>query len=423
MAGSAEGESGTNALQKSSIWSPTFTALLLANFFNSMGQATTGAVLPLYVKYLGAATSVIGFVAGAFAITALAIRPFAGPAFDSFPKKRILLGSLAVISISMLLYSLAQSVPMIIVTRLLHGVGMGCAAPVALSIVSSTLPPARLNSGISVYTLSQAAAQAVGPAFGIWFSRTAGYSPTFLLTAASIAISLALIAVLVREPDAPEGGRPAYQLSLKRAFALRAMGPACLIMLLSMSFSCVGSFMAIYGELRGVEEIGLYFTVYALCLLVTRPVLGRLSDRVGTTRVLVPAAACFAVSFILISRADSLASFLISAVVAAFGFGVCMPLMQALVFRCVPSQSRGSASNTSYMGLDIGSLVGPYLGGAIIEALVPIAGSEVAAYSMMWLVMIAPIVAGVVFYLAMRGRFARYAREASGDTGSNQMGT
>ncbi|MBR2834802.1 MAG: hypothetical protein IKE43_03695 [Coriobacteriales bacterium] len=55
-------------------------------FFNSFGQATAGTVLPLFARDLGATTSVIGFVAGAFAITALAIRPFAGPAFDSFSK-------------------------------------------------------------------------------------------------------------------------------------------------------------------------------------------------------------------------------------------------------------------------------------------------------------------------------------------------
>ena len=377
-----------------------------------MGQATTGAVLPLFARDLGATTSVVGFVAGAFAITALAVRPFAGPAFDSFPKKRILLLAQGVIGTAMLLYSFATSVPAVLATRLLHGLGMGCAAPVALSIVSETLPASRLNSGISVYTLSQAAAQAIGPALGIWLSRAVGYAPTFSLTASSIAVSLALVALLVREPSAPPGGRPPYKLELRRAFAVRALGPTCALMLFSMSFSCIGSFMAIYGDLRGVEQIGLYFTAYAVCLFVTRPLLGGLSDRVGAVRVLVPSAGCFALSFVLISRADSLPGFLLAAVVAAFGFGVCVPLIQATVFRCVPHAARGSASNTSYVGLDVGNLAGSYLGGVIIESLTGPLGGEVAAYSAMWLVMIAPIVAGAAVFVAIRGRVARYAQEA-----------
>lgn len=408
-------------IKPESIWSPTFAALLIANFFNAMGQATAGAVLPLFARDLGAATSVVGFVAGAFAITALAVRPFAGPAFDSYPKKRILLAAQGVIGTSMLLYSVAGSVPAVLATRLLHGVGMGCAAPVALSIVSQTLPSSRLNSGISIYALSQAAAQAVGPAFGIWLARTVGFSPVFSITAASIAMSLILVALLVKEPPEPEGGRPPYRLELRRAFAVRALGPTCVLMLFTMSFSCIGSFMAIYGDLRGVEQIGLYFTVYAVCLFVTRPLFGGLSDRVGTTRILVPSAVCFAASFVLISRAADLPGFLVAAVVAACGFGVSTPLIQATVFRCVPRTARGSASNTSFVGLDVGSIAGAYLGGVVIEALEPVLGSEVAAYSAMWIVMIAPIVAGVVLFLAIRGRIAAYAQEAQAADGDEQQ--
>ena len=401
-------ESKAAAKTKDSIWSPMFVALLLTNFFNSFGQATAGTVLPLFARDLGATTSVIGFVAGAFAITALAIRPFAGPAFDSFSKKRLLMASIGINCCSMILYSCATSIPIILGIRLLHGVGMGCAAPLALSLVSDTLPQTRINSGISIYMLSMSAAMLVGPAFGIWMSQAVGYTPTFMVTTASLGVSLALVTFLVKDSAIPPGGRPPYQLSLKRAFAVRAIGLSCVLMFFSMTFSCIGSFMAIYGNLRGVGEIGLYFTVQAACLFATRPIFGRISDRVGTTRVLLTSATCFALSFVLISQAHELWQFLGTAVVAACGFGVCNPLIQALIFKCVPQEARGSASNTSYTGIDIGSLVGPYLGGTIIETITPLVSDEVTAYSTMWLIMIIPMVLGVALYLALSKRIQYY---------------
>lgn len=385
-----------------SIWSPTFVALLFMNFFMAMGQTTTGTVLPLFARDLGATTSLVGFVSGAFAVTALAVRPFAGPAFDSFSKKRLLLVAVAVITAAMASYSFAQSVPAILVGRFVHGLGMGCSGPLGMALVSETLPPQRLGSGVSIYALAQAAAQAVGPAFGLWFSDTMGYSLTFLLTAAFMAASWLTIAVFVKEPYT--GVRPPYRLSLSRAFARKAVGPAFVLMLLSGAFSCTSAFMAIYGKLLGVQDIGLFFTVYAVCLLVTRPLFGKLSDRVGTTKMLVPAILCFGASYVLASRALVLQDFLVTAVVAACGFGVCTPLLQALVFKCVPESARGSASNTTYTGLDLGFLLGPTAGGMVVEAFLPQVAVEAEAYANMWIAMLVPIAVALLAFLVMRKR-------------------
>ena len=61
-----------------------------------------------------------------------------------------------------------------------------------------------------------------------------------------------------------------------------------------------------------------------------------------------------------------------------------------------------------YHGMDIGMLIGPYVGGVVIELLIPVMGSEVAAYSTMWLVMTIPIIAGIVFFVSQSRRLAAY---------------
>ncbi len=382
-----------------SIWSPTFAALLCMSFLMAMGQMTAGTVLPLYMRDLGAATSMVGFVSGAFAVTAILVRPFVGPAFDSFSKKRLLMVAMVFICVAMASYSVADSAPAVIAGRLIHGVGMGCTGPLGMAMVSETLPRERMSSGIGIYTLAQASAQAIGPAFGIWLSGQMGFTATFVVTTCCMIGALVVVAIFVHDVD--HGPRPPYRLSFSRAFDRRAFPLAAVIMLLVIAFACVGSFNAIYGGLRGVQNIGLYFTVYAVCLLVTRPLFGRLADRLGTAALVVPGCLCFAASFILLSQAQSLPGFLLAAVVGACGFGVVTPLLQSEVFRRVGEERRGSAANTSYLGMDLGQLLGPWLGGHAIEMLEASGMAEVNAYASLWLVMLGPIAAGLAVYLAV----------------------
>ena len=384
--------------------------LLAVNFFQSMSAQIANTVIPLYARDLGANAAMLGTIVSTFAITALAVRPFSGPAFDSFRKKPFMFAAYLVNMTAMFLYGVADTPGSLMAVRLLHGVGIGCAGPLGMAICNQILPHERLSSGISIYMLAFTVAQSVGPAFAVWFAGIVGYQVTFFTSGTLLAVSCALI-LFLKVPEIPN--RPAYKIRPERIFAKPALIPAIMLCLLCMAFSAIGSFLVIYGMLRGVSDIALFFTVYAICLLITRPVFGKISDTRGTTVVLVPAIICFAVSYVLISQAASLPAFLIAAVVSALGFGICTPLMQALTFKIVPTKRSGAGSNTTYTGMDVGSLLGPVLAGTLVDVFTPVWGSEVAGYSTMWLLLIVPILASLAFYLASRKRIRRYAHAAA----------
>lgn len=396
--------------EKKTIWSAAFVALLVVNFLRMMGQAIGNTVVPLYAYELGATASIVGFVSGAFAITALAIRPFAGPAFDSFSKKKLFLIFGIVLAVAGYAYAFADNVPIIVAVRLLHGIGMGCTAPLGLAIVSEILPIEKMNSGISIYTLAQTVAIAVGPAFGVWAVDAIGYFATFMIMGTFLAVTCVVIVIFVKEGPALD--RPPYQLRLGRMFARRALGLTAVMMLMAIAFSCVGSFLVIYGRQLGIAEIGLFFTINAGCMLATRPLFGRLSDKYGADKVIVPAMVMFALSFVVLAFADGMPMIVAAAVISACGYGAASPLVQAVIFKCVPSVQRGSASNTSYIGLDLGNLIGPYAGGAVVDLLVPLVGGETAAYSGLWLALLVPIFAGLALFVALIPRLRRYEAEA-----------
>ena len=351
-----------------------------------MAAFMANTTLPLLSTSLGASVTTVGIITSTFTLSALLVRPFAGPAFDSFSRRRMLLASQAVIAVSMFLYGIADSVGMLVAIRLLHGIGIGCGGPVAMSLVSEFLPNDRFASGISIYTLAQSVAQVVGPAIGLSLFASIGPSVTYFLACGSVCLAMIGV-VFVKEPYRE---RLPYRLKLDRMFAKEAVLQALALMLLAVSFSCMTSYVVLYGMERGIEDMSVFFVVYAMCLLGTRPLFGTLADRVSTPRMLVVGVAFFAASYVTLSASSELWTFVLAAILGSAGFGCCAPLLQSFALAAVPESRRGAASNTTFTGLDLGMLIGPTLGGFVVESVAVSTGALAEAYSVMWLVMLVP---------------------------------
>lgn len=396
------GDGGTSKGEvRDSIWSVPYVILMVVNLFQSMAAFMTNTTLPLYADSLGASTAMVGIVVSSFSVTALLVRPFAGPAFDSFSRKWMLLASQAIICISLALYGFAQSVGALCAIRLFHGIGIGCGGPLAMSLVSEFLPESKFASGISIYALAQSFAQVIGPAAGLFIVNAMGFLEAYLLSAGLLLVAMLGI-FAIKEPYRK---RLPYQLRFDRMFAKEALGKGFALMLLATSFACMTSYVVLYGYELGVENMGAFFVVYALCLVATRPISGNLADRFGTPLLLMAGMAFFAGSYIALSVADGLLGFILAAVIGSAGFGCCGPLLQSYALASVPPDRRGAASNTAFTGLDLGMLLGPVMGGCVVEQLTGPLGGQAAGYGAMWIVMLVPIcVAAVVVMGWIRGK-------------------
>lgn len=389
------------------IWNITFIILMMISFFQTMGQMMMNVLIPLYVYDIGAPAQIVGMTVGAFAISAILVRPFIGPAFDAFNKKMILIISLLVIAVSTFLYSVATTVVAIFAIRLLHGAGLATSAALAQAMAADALPIQKMNSGISIFGLALAVSQAIGPIVGLALLDFVGFQWSFRISAFVIVGGLTL-ACLIKEPG--NHVRKPYQLKLDRMFSKGAVIPALLIALLSIPFSCINAFIVIYGNLLGIGGMGAYFAVYAGCLLATRPLFGSLSDKYGVQRI-IPIGLCFfAISILVLTFASSLPVFLLAAVIGACGYGTVIPLLQSLGFLCSPYDARGAASNTTFLGLDAGNLVGPTIGGMIVSLFIASGASEAQSYDGMFFVLIVPVLIAFIAFFMVRKSIMRLAR-------------
>lgn len=388
-------ETESDIKKKETIWSFPFVALMFVNFAQNIAANMSNTIIPLYLDHLGAAASIIGICVGSFAVTALIIRPFSGPAFDSFPRKRLLIIAQTIASISMLSYGFVQEVPLYIAVRMLHGIGMGCIGPLCFTLVSTFLPLSKMASGISIYMLAQSMAQVVGPATGLYLYEAIGFQNTFFLCTGLILVAMVLVFTIKEKPF----NRMPYQLRLDRMFTHEAFEAAIVLMLLVAAFLTINSYLVLYSQSLGVEGIGSYFVVYALCLLATRPLYGKLADRFGAPKIILVGIIIYAIAFVMIGMARTLPDFIAAAVVNSLGFGASTPLIHSLPLARTPIERRGATSNTTFTGCDIGNLLGPTIAGISISVLQSTTGSLTLAYSYTWFVMIVPIAIALIFVI------------------------
>lgn len=259
------------------VWNATFISVLIANMATNLGQFMMNTLIPKYANAMGASATMVGFVSSSFAVTALLLKVFAAPMIDTFNKKYLTFGSVLVIMTAFLGYSVSTNVTMMICFRLLHGAGMAFSTISFLAIAGSALPPDKIGTGIGYFSLGQAAIQAIAPTVGLELAGAIGYNRAFLVGGAIMAASSLLVLNIRGQKSS---GRK-LRISLKSVVAVESLPAAILLFFLAMAYCTISSFLVIYADTRQVENIGLFFTVNAITLLASRPLVGRLMDKYG----------------------------------------------------------------------------------------------------------------------------------------------
>ncbi len=221
-----------------------------------------------------------------------------------------------------------------------------------MTLASDSLPPEKMGSGLGLFGVGGAIATAIAPTIGIalrsWGQTTfndlgAGYTVVFLVAAGCMLVSLIPCIIM------PYKHRSKEELATlgvwyKNIFAPEALMPALVIAFYSLAQILYTIYMEPYAKSLGIGNIGLFFTVYALVLLATRTICGRLVDRYGIPKILIPGTVIFALSFLVVGLGKSLPTMLIGAALASMGFGSAQPAIQIMCMKSVRPIRRGVAA-------------------------------------------------------------------------------
>ena len=393
------------------IWNPMFLSIFFANMALNLGQQTSNSLLSLYADSLGAPSDQIGQLMSMFAITALIFRFIAGPAMNAFNRKRLVGMAMSFMAVAYLGFSFAPKISPIIgvetITilkcfRLIQGVGNAFGNACCLTIVADTLPKDKFTTGMGYYSVAQVVSQAIGPTVGVFLRNLIGYNNTYIVI---FCIMCVAIFASTRVKLAPREIIP-FNLKLNNMVAKEALIPAAITFLVAMGFTSINAFMLVYAEKRGIPYASWFFTIYAVTLIVTRPIIGKLTDKHGFVKIAIPSVFMTACSIALIGFSSNTVMLLLAAFINAFGYGAVQPMLQSLCMKSVPNERRGSASGTNYIGMDSATIIGPYVCGIV---------AKIFGYTpIMWIVMTIPIFAGMLAIFVLRKPIQRIETKFQG---------
>ena len=245
---------------------------------------------------------------------------------------------------------------------MVHGLFWSGLLSASGAYMTSFLPEHRRAEGIGYWGLSSVAAIAVAPPLGFWVYR---YGWTWVC-ASAFALNVVMALIAWRLPDDPPPPRRAESPS-HGLFEWRIMGVSATLFLVSFGYGGITSFAALYADAVGVTPTGIYLTTLALAILASRPLSGRVADRLGYRRVFLPCLVLITAGLAMLALGGTRASMVLSAVVFGAGFGTAYPVFSAYILQQVTAERRGAAFGAMLAAFDTGIATGSTALGWFIE--------------------------------------------------------
>src|SRR5699024_7468578 len=382
---------------RSKLWTKDFITISITNFFLYFVFYLLLVTMTVYVvEQFNASESTAGLATGIFIIGTLISRLFIGRIIHHVGNKKILyIGLISFIATS-LLYFIPLGISFLLATRFLQGLALGIASTATGTIVADIIPIEREGEGISYYSMSITIATAIGPFIGIYLGQQNTYTMIFALCAALAVVSL-VIAFFVNVPEPKQTTITTKTcLNFSDFIEPKALPIAVIIAILSLCYASVLSFINFYAiEINLVKTASLFFVVYAVAILVSRPFTGRLMDIKGANAIMYPAFILFSSGLLLLSVTSSSVVFLIAGALIGLGYGNMQSTTQAIAIKVTSPERVGLATSTYYIALDAGLGFGPY----ILGFLIPISG-----YHYLYVIMGVMVFVTILLYFLLHGK-------------------
>ncbi|WP_420750021.1 MFS transporter [Rhodococcus sp. O3] len=382
--------------------------LVSASFVIALGFGLVAPALPQFARSFDVGITAATVVVSAFAAMRLAFAPASGALVQKLGERPVYITGVLIVALSTGACAFAQNYWQLLVFRGLGGIGSTMFTVSALGLIIRIAPPDARGRVSGLYATSFLLGNIGGPLVGgalVGF----GLRVPFVIYAVALLVAAAVVGISLRgsalaAPAAADGAptlrlRDALRVPIFRAalgsnfangwavFGVRvAMMPLFVVEVLQ----------------RDASLAGVALTVFAVGNALVLMSSGRLSDRYGRRPfVLIGLLVCGAAT-IGMGLTDNLPLFFVTSLVAGIGSGLLGPPQQAAVADVVGSKARGGPVLAAFqMTADVGSVVGPVVGGLLAEHLsygvaFTVTGAILLAAALPWALLARTAPAGVV---------------------------
>lgn len=322
-------------------------------------------VAPYRILALGGSVAAAGLFLGLLTYSSAITAPVTGALVDRLGSRRILIVSSLAITVFSLIYAVLPDYPLMLGLVVVHGLFWSGLLSASSTYAASLVPASRRAEGLGYWGLSTVLAVSVAPTIGLWVYSHGGWT-AMCLEAAGLNVLMAAIAWRLPPDRAATEPRT---VEVRTLLEWRVLAVAGALFLYSFGYGGLTSFVALYTDANGVTPRALYFTVFSLAIVFTRPFVGRFADRAGYRRVFLPSVGLVVLAFALLAIGGSRTLLIASAVLFGTGFGSAYPAFLGHVLKFVDENRRGAAFGSIIGMFDTGIGTGSIAMGWIVEHL------------------------------------------------------
>jgi DHA2 family multidrug resistance protein len=179
----------------------------IATFMLVLDTSIANVALRQIAGSLAAGVDESTWVITTYLVANAVIIPVSGWLSSAIGRKRFYMSCVAVFTVSSLLCGLSTSLPMLIVFRILQGLGGGGMAPSEQAMLADTFPPEKRAQAFALYGVAVIVAPTIGPTLGGWITDNYSWHWIFFINVPVGVLSISLVQWLVVEPDVLERER------------------------------------------------------------------------------------------------------------------------------------------------------------------------------------------------------------------------
>ena len=338
------------------LWSPAFINYGISSGIIYMTQYVLVAALPIVITSdLSGSDLDAGLAMTYFQIGTIICRLFAGRLIDGFNKRIVLLISTALFFIIMGLFNFTTSLDAIFVLRGLHGVVFALGTTVMSALAVLVLPPSRKGEGINMFAIFSNVAMVLGPAIGLYALSSYGSMALYIFLTAmtGLAMLLSNVIPLSKELALPKPSkRKGWHIS--QFIESKSLPWALMGLFIGFTYSGVLVFIPIELNSMGAGIWGsAFFAIFALMIIISRPVVGRVYARYGSKFIIYPGLGLFILGLFGLGLATTPRAIILTAPLLGLGYGAAQPAFQALAIQSAPIERAGVSTATYFLALDI----------------------------------------------------------------------
>lgn len=390
----------------------------LSSFMINLGFGTILPFLSIYSDLMLTEWSVfgwftigrtmqIGLISSAMMLSKAFLSPFYGEMSDKAGRKPVIVVGFAMYVILTFGFGLANSFWSLFLVRFVQGIASALVWPVSESAIVDLSTEENTGRNLGWFMLSMAFGWSIGPFLGSGLltltklfvaSRIGAFRMTFILMGGINLIAFIVFNIIVIDPSTKTARMSAKEIwgatkaVFKATFSIKISTPSFLtkqfwrersvslkaifVMVFSdgfafsMIFPIMSLFLISFYPINE-EQVGMLFGIAGIAGLVFNPIGGYISDKTDRKKLVVVTAYISAIAILFLGIKLSIFAIIILFIIRQLFQKLSMPASRALRADLVEEKNRGREFGYVQMFYNLGAILGPVVGGAIYDVLVP----------------------------------------------------